>query len=244
MRARMRPMTLAVDIGGTWIKGMVLDARGRPTGEPFRLRTPHPARPEAVWPALKQLARQAPEYDRVSVGFPGVVQQGVARTAANLHPAWIGLGLRPPLRAVFRAPVRVANDADLQGLGLVAGRGVELVVTLGTGIGSALFVDGRLLPNLELGHHPFELGRTYEQRLGDSVLRRIGTRRWKTRLVRAVKTLQRTFNPRRIYLGGGNARLVRKGLPPGVEAADTFAGLLGGIRLWSDGASAPKRSRR
>jgi polyphosphate glucokinase len=133
----------------------------------------------------------------------------------------------------------VANDADIQGLGIVEGRGVELVVTLGTGVGSALFLEGSLVPNLELGHHPFERGRTYEQRLGDAALRRLGVRRWKARLLRAALTLQRTFNPRRLYLGGGNARLLRRGLPPGVFAADNVAGLLGGIRLWAD---APART--
>src|SRR5258706_431710 len=106
-------------------------------------------------------------------------------------------------------------------------------LTLAIDIGGALFLDGALVPNLELGHHPFELGRTYEQRLGDRVLKRIGARRWKTRLVRALLTLQRTFNPSRIHLGGGNARLLGRGLPPGVVAADNVAGLLGGIRLWA-----------
>ncbi len=224
--------TLAVDIGGTWIKAMVLDPRGRRVSGPFRAPTPRPATPPRVLATLRRLAQDAPRYDRVSVGFPGVVERGVARTAANLHPTWIGVRLGPPFAAAFRAPTRVANDADIQGLGLVQGRDVELVVTLGTGIGSALFLDGCLVPNLELGHHPFERGRTYEQRLGDRVLKRVGTRRWKARLVRAVALLRRTFNPRLLYLGGGNARLLRRGMPAGVRVADNVAGLLGGIRLW------------
>jgi polyphosphate glucokinase len=233
MRAWKRPLTLAVDIGGTWIKAMLLDPAGRPASGTERVPTPRPARPPAVFAALRTIAALLPGYDRVSLGFPGVVENGVARTAANLHPAWIGVQLPPPLFRVFDAPVRIANDADIQGLGLIEGRGVELVITLGTGIGSALFLDGALVPNLELGHHPFELGRTYEQRLGDRVLKRIGARPWKARLVRALLTLQRTFNPRRIYVGGGNARLLRRGLPRGVVAADNVAGLLGGIRLWA-----------
>ena len=245
MRAGKRPRTLAVDIGGTWIKAMLLDASGRPASEAERVPTPRPARPRAVFGALGTIAELLPGYDRVSLGFPGVVEQGVARTAANLHPAWIGVRLLPPLIKVFGAPVRVANDADIQGLGLIQGRGVELVITLGTGIGSALFLDGTLVPNLELGHHPFERGRTYEQRLGDRVLKRIGARRWKARLARALLTMQRAFNPRRIYLGGGNARLLRRGLPPGVAAADNVAGLLGGIRLWDPSAiPASRRATR
>jgi polyphosphate glucokinase len=234
--------TLAVDIGGTWIKAMVLDPRGRATSEPCREPTPRPATPPQVLAALRRLAAVVPAYDRVSVGFPGVVEDGVARTAANLHRSWIGVALGPGLTRVFGAPVRVANDADIQGLGVVEGRGVELVITLGTGIGSALFLDGRLLPNLELGHHPFEAGRTYEERLGDPVLKRIGTRRWTRRLVRAVKTLSAAFNPRLLYLGGGNARLVHRGMPPRVRVADNIAGLLGGIRLWEP--EAHRRRRR
>lgn len=238
MHARTR--TLAVDIGGTWIKTLVLDPRGRPIGAEGRTPTPRPATPRGVLAGLRALAATMPRYDRASVGFPGVVLDGVARTAANLHPRWIGLPLVPAFRGVLRVPTRVANDADIQGLGIVEGRGVELVLTLGTGIGSALFLDGRLVPNLELGHHPFELGRTYEERLSDRVLHRIGVRPWKSRLMRAVETLRRAFNPRRIYLGGGNARFLKRGLPAGVAAADNVAGLLGGIRLWQD-ERAPRR---
>jgi len=236
--------TLAVDIGGTWIKALVLDGRGRPVGAEERTPTPKPATPRAVLRALRELAAGMPRYDRASVGFPGVVLDGVARTAANLHPRWIGVRLPPALRAVLGAPTKAANDADIQGLGLVEGRGVELVLTLGTGIGSALFLDGRLVPNLELGHHPFERGLTYEQRLSDHVLHRIGARRWRQRLMRAVETLRRAFNPRRTYLGGGNARLLKRGLPAGVVAADNVAGLLGGIRLWQDEGAPSRRAPR
>lgn len=224
--------TLAVDIGGTHIKAMVLDVRGRPAGAQRRVPTPRPATPRAVLGALADLAAGMPSCDRASVGFPGVVERGVARTAANLHPSWVGVRLVPRIAAALGVPTRVANDADIQGLGIVAGVGVELVVTLGTGIGSALFLDGRLVPNLELGHHPFERGCTYEQVLSDRALARIGVRRWKSRLMRAVETLRRTFNPHRLYLGGGNARLLGRALPPGVLVADNVAGLLGGIRLW------------
>jgi len=231
-KKRRRPATLAVDIGGTWIKGMILDPSGRPLGLPQRVRTPRPARPPAVVKALAEIARLLPGFDRVSLGFPGVVENGFARTAANLHPDWVGKALPALLSRTFGAPLRIANDADIQGYGLIEGKGVELVLTLGTGVGSALFVDGVLVPNLELGHHPFEQGKTYEQRLGDRALARIGPRRWKARLFRAVRTLQHAFNPRRLYLGGGNARLLGRRLPAGVLAADNVAGLLGGIRLW------------
>jgi polyphosphate glucokinase len=233
-----------VDIGGTGIKAMLLDASGRAASERLREKTPRPATPSAVLGIVHQLAAQLAGFDRVSVGFPGVVEAGVIRTATNLHPAWIGIRPAERLRERLGKPVRVANDADVQGLGIVEGRGVELVVTLGTGVGSALFLDGRLIPNLELGHHPFRRGRTYEQQLGDRTLKRVGHKRWNRRVRKAVDLLIQTFNCRRIYLGGGNARLVATELPRQARVANNLAGLLGGIGLWDDADPAEGRRGR
>jgi polyphosphate glucokinase len=235
------PITLSIDIGGTGIKAMRLDRQGRPISERERDKTPHPATPRRVLAVIADLAAKLPGFDRVSVGFPGVVIDGVVRTAANLHPAWIGKHPGSMMHAVLKKPVRVANDADVQGLGIVEGRGVELVVTLGTGVGSALFLDGRLIPNLELGHHPFRHGQTYEQQLGDRPLKRVGPRRWNRRVRKAVELWLQTFNCRRLYLGGGNARLVSPRQHQDVRIASNLAGLLGGIRLWEDADPARKR---
>jgi polyphosphate glucokinase len=234
MRAMTRgPRTLAVDIGGSHIKVAVLDARGRAIAGPIQTPTPRPALPGAVLSAIVRLAGPAPRFTRVAVGFPGVVRHGVAYTAANLHPAWRGVNLAQRLSRRIGRPVRVANDADVQGMAVIEGRGVELVITLGTGVGSALFLDGHLVPNLELGHHPFRDRRTYEQLLGDRALKRIGVRAWQRRLWAAVAMLQKTFNPGRLYLGGGNARLIERPLPREVRVVGNVAGLLGGHWLWS-----------
>ena len=238
------PRTLAIDVGGTVLKAAVLDPGGRPIAPPARVPTPHPATPFATLRALGRLAAAGPPFTRVAVGFPGVVVDGVVYTAVNLHPAWIGVNLARRMERLTGRPTRVANDADVQGLGVVAGRGVELVVTLGTGVGSALFLDGRLVPNLELGHHPFQGGRTYEQMLGDRALKRIGSAAWHSRLRAAVEMLRKTFRPRRLYLGGGNARLVHRGLPAGVTVVSNVAGVLGGIRLWATERPRPRRRRR
>lgn len=238
------PVTLAVDIGGTGIKGMLLDWKGRPISERVREKTPRPATPAKVLGTVASIGDQLAGFDRVSVGFPGVVELGVVRTAANLHPAWIGQKPGERLAARLGKPVRVANDADVQGLGIVEGVGVELVITLGTGVGSALFHEHRLIPNLELGHHPFRRGQTYEQQLGDRTLGTIGRKRWKRRVRRAVEVLLAAFNCRRLYLGGGNARLVGDGLPPRVRVVSNLAGLLGGIHLWvGEDPARPGRSR-
>ena len=227
------PRTLTIDIGGTGLKMLVLDARGRPVNERARVATPQPATPASVLRALKTLIASQPRFDRVSVGFPGVVHDGVVKTAPNLAPSWHGHDLAKALRTATRKPARVCNDADVQGLGDIAGKGVELVLTLGTGLGSALFVDGRLVPNLELGHHPFRHGRTYEDLVGKAALEKAGKKRWRKHVREAIAQLDPIFNYRTIYLGGGNARLLKPAdLPKNARITSNEAGLLGGIALW------------
>lgn len=223
--------TLAIDIGGTGLKLAVLDAQGSPVGDAVTVPTPRPAVPDAVLAALIG-ARPAQRFDRVSCGFPGIVVGGVPQNAPNLDPSWAGFPLADVLSAKFGAPARVANDADVQGFGAMEGRGVELVLTLGTGLGSALFVDGRLVPNLELGHHPLRGDRTYEQLLGKAALEADGQDVWRARVDDAVRTTRALFSFRKLFLGGGNARLLTD-LPPDVVAVDNKAGLLGGIALWA-----------
>lgn len=226
------PLTLSIDIGGSGVKMMILDPAGEPTTERLRNKTPDQPTPELVLKEIVSMAKKIGTFDRVSVGFPGVVFDGVTQTAVNLHDAWAGFDLRSVLTDRLGKEVRVANDADVQGLGVVEGIGVELVLTLGTGIGSALFIDGRLVPNLELGHHPFERNKTYEERMGDLELRRKGKDTWNERLERAIKVLSRVFNYRMLYLGGGNARKINFDLPKNVRVVPNVAGILGGIRLW------------
>ncbi len=225
--------TLCVDIGGTGIKTLVVDAVGRPLTERLRVETPRPATPRAVMAAIQALAARQGRFDRVSVGFPGVVRNGVTETAPNLHPSWAGVDLDRALTRDLGRPVRAANDADVQGLGAVRGRGVELVITLGTGFGSALFVDGRLVPNLELGHHAGWNRKTYEDELGNAALRKVGKKKWNRRLGKAIASLQALFSPDRLYIGGGNAEKIRIALPPGVKTISNIEGLLGGVALWN-----------
>jgi polyphosphate glucokinase len=232
--ATTEPRTLAVDIGGTGIKALVLDDGGDALTERERLPTPRPAVPDAVLDIIGQLARRVGPFDRVSVGFPGVVRQGVTITAPNLDPRWRGCPVEAALERRLGKPVRVCNDADVQGFGAILGTGVEMVVTLGTGMGSALFVDGILVPNLELAHHPFTEGKTYEQWLGDASLQAIGESAWRAKLLQAMELMRQTFNFDVFYLGGGNARLLdRSELPPDVQLVENIAGLLGGIALWT-----------
>ncbi|MBW4575580.1 MAG: ROK family protein [Aphanothece sp. CMT-3BRIN-NPC111] len=226
--------TLAVDIGGSGIKVIVLDAAGNPQTERSRVETPQPPKPDAVIDAIASLASGQGKFDRVSVGFPGVVRGGITETAVNLDPDWIGFNLAKALSEHLDKPVRVGNDADVQGLGAISGRGVELVITLGTGFGSALFLDGKLVPNLELGHHRFRKGETYEEQLGRAALEKFGEKKWNNRLEKALASLQHLFNYDYLYIGGGEAKKVAIGLPPNVKIVPNITGLLGGIALWKE----------
>ena len=231
---RSGPRTLCIDIGGTGLKALILDAAGAPLTERARVKTPRPAQPLAVMDALEELVTPLGRFDRISVGFPGVVEEGVVRTAPNLHPKWNGLPFAKQLTERLGKPARVLNDAGLQGAGVVEGKGVELLLTLGTGMGCALFVDGRYVPNLELAHHPFRRGKTYEEYVGLDALKKKGAATWNHHVKRVVEQVLPVFNPRRLYLGGGNATRLTLELPKSVKVVSNLAGLLGGIVLWRD----------
>lgn len=231
----MTMRTLTIDIGGTGLKMIRLDARGEAVGERQRELTPDPRTPKDVLRVLEaMIARQEP-FDRVSVGFPGVVAHGVVKTAPNLGTKdWAGFDLGAAITSLTDRPTRVVNDAELQGFGVIEGKGVEMVLTLGTGLGSALYTDGHLVANLELGHHPLRKGKTYEEHVSDAELERIGKKKWRKRVKRVVDTIQPIFNPDRIYVGGGNARKLGDTLPPGVVRFDNVTGMEGGVALWGD----------
>jgi polyphosphate glucokinase len=231
--------TLALDIGGTGIKALVLDAAGNPLTEKQRLETPKPATPEAVLEVIWTLIEPLGEFDRVSVGFPGVVVDGVTHSAPNLGKAWKGFDLAKAISDKTRRPVRVLNDAGVQGYGVIEGFGVEMILTLGTGMGCALYCDGKYVPNLELAHHPFKGGKTYEQYIGIKALEKVGKKKWNKRVEEVIEQIQPIFNPRRLYLGGGNAKKLKIKLPENVTITENVAGLLGGIALWHDGKSTP-----
>ena len=225
--------TLAVDIGGSSIKILALNDQGAPVTETLSQPTPEPAAPEAVFALVRDMADTLPPHRRVSVGFPGVVKNGVAENAPNLgDELWRGVRLNERLTHLLQRPVRAVNDADLQGLGVVRGKGVELVVTLGTGMGAALFADGVLVPNLELGHHPLRDGLTYEDLVRDSELKRIGPVEWTARVVHAIQQFEPLFNYDTLHLGGGNARHIQAELPENVRFFALTEALRGALKLW------------
>jgi polyphosphate glucokinase len=228
-------VTLAIDIGGSGLKVMLLDAAGAPLSERERVETPAVPTPRAVLKALNGMVAKLRGFNRISVGFPGVVKKGVTYTAVNLHPAWMDFQLQREVETQWKKPARVANDAAVQGYGAIKGKGVEMILTLGTGMGSALFTDGRLCPGLELGHHPWRR-KTYEDYLGRRGLDHHGKRHWNKLLELAVTQTAHTFNWDHLYLGGGNTKKIEFKLPKDVTIVSNEAGLLGGVALWRDDA--------
>jgi len=230
---RAGPRTLAVDVGGSGLKAAILDAEGQLIGD--RVRVPTPARrpPSVLVRTLVALIAPLGAFDRVSVGFPGVVRDGVVRTAPNFgSKRWQGFDLAGTLTRALKRPVRVLNDAEVQGLAVITGKGVELVITLGTGVGCALFRDGVLMPHLELSQHPVHGKRTYDEYLGDRARKRVGTRKWNRRVRRVLGILETFFNFDRLHIGGGNAARIDFPLGRRVRVVDNAAGLLGGVALW------------
>ena len=227
------PFTLAIDIGGSGLKAMVLSSKGEPICERERIPTPAVPTPRATLAALDKLIKPLPRFDRVSVGFPGVVKKGTTLQAFNLHPLWAHFHLQAELEKRWKKPARVANDSAVQGFGAIKGEGVEMVITLGTGMGNSLFTSGRLCPGLELAHHPWKKA-TYEDYIGRRGLDKFGKKRWNKYVQEMIAQTSNTFNWDHLYLGGGNAKKLDFKLPEHVTIVSNETGLLGGVALWND----------
>src|SRR5262245_10861187 len=229
------PHTLAIDIGGTALKASVLDRYGRMIIQPVRLPTPYPCSPRVLLRALAKLTAPLPSIDRISLGFPGVVRSGHVVTAPHFgNKAWRGYPLEAAVEEHLKHPTRLLNDAEVQGLGIIAGRGLEVVLTLGTGVGSAVFADGRLAPHLELAHHPLHNAETYNEYAGNEALHRHGKKKWNRHVLKMIETVEALLNYDVLYLGGGNARHLSVDLPRNVRTASNVNGITGGVHLWDE----------
>lgn len=234
-RAEADLRILSIDIGGSGLKAALLNGEGQLLSERLRVETPHPITREDLVGALTRLVEPLEGFDCVSVGFPGVVRNGKIITAPNLGTEELGgFDLADTLRERLGTPVRVINDADMQGFGAVSGEGLEMVITLGTGFGSALFMDGRLAPHLEIAHLPFRKGKDYDQQVGDKARKKLGKKRWNRRVQQAIETLRALTHFDTLYIGGGNATRINFELTPDVKIISNEAGLKGGAWLWKE----------
>ena len=210
-----------LDIGGSGTKGAPVNtASGELLAERVRIETPRPATPEAIVETAVEVVRRSGWDGPTGCGFPAVIKDGVVQTAANIDKAAIGFDLQGRLEQELGNPVRVVNDADAACLAEMrwgAGRGVEgvvLVLTLGTGIGTALFVGGQLVPNMELGHIEIE-GHDAEKRAADSARKRedLSWKQYSARLNKYLTTIERLLWPDLIIIGGGISKKSEKFLP-------------------------------
>jgi polyphosphate glucokinase len=228
------PHTLAIDIGGSHLKAGVLDPGGNLVSGPERVVTPDPATPQAVIDLLVGLAAKLSPFARISIGFPGVVRDGTILTAPNLGTAnWHEFPLARAMTNRLECPTRVLNDASIQGLGVIAGTGLECVITLGTGMGFALFCDGHLMPHMEMGQHNAHGDKTYDHYVGDAALKAAGRKRWNKRVRKTIAALDTLLNYDTLYIGGGNATRIEFELPENTHIVSNQAGVTGGVRLWA-----------
>lgn len=180
---------LSIDIGGTSIKTVVLDEAGNMVTEYTKAKTPENATPSHILSGIEDLIKSIPNtYNRVSIGFPGYVKSGVVKTAPNLAKnKWTNVDLAQRVANALNKPVRLVNDADQQGLGVVEGKGFEIMFTLGTGFGTAVLFDGELLPHLELAHFPINKEEDYDDYVGNKAFEKIGVERWNKRVKKVIE---------------------------------------------------------
>src|SRR5215475_8721125 len=236
MKNMNEPRTLAIDIGGSGIKAALLDDHGTLIGDRQRVPTPpKPVAPEALLQAINKAVAPLGSFERVSVGFPGYIRDGRVLTAPNLGSEVLaGFDLQSELARRWGKPVRVLNDADVQGFGAIEGHGVEMVLTLGTGAGTAIFRDGKIMPHLELAHHPVSGDKTYDEYIGNAAREKKGKKTWNKRVAKVIDILREVIRFDHLYLGGGNAKDINFPLPQDVTIVPNTDGLTGGIRLWHE----------
>lgn len=243
-------LTLAIDCGGGGIKGSVLDEAGTMRAHPVRVPTPYPFPTELFVSLITDLAAELPKADRATIGLPGMIRHGVVVTTPHymtksgprskvlpeLKEQWDGFDARRALEQSLGIPCRVLNDAEVHGAGVIAGQGLEVVLTLGTGLGYAMFDGGRLAPHMELSQAPVKWGTSYDTYIGEHERRRMGDALWSRRVQRMVEGLRPVFLWDRLYMGGGNSRhitpAVLNKLGDDVVIVPNAAALVGGARVW------------
>ena len=234
---------LAIDIGGTGLKAAIVDTEGHFLSERLRVKTPEHPGPKKVVAALIELVRPLKGYDHISIGFPGYVRHGKVFTAPNLSTkAWRDYPLAHVIAAKLGKPTRLNNDADVQGLAVIRGKGLELVCTLGTGFGTAWFRDGELLPHMELAHMPIHHKSDFDGYIGERERKKIGDKEWNKRMKKVIAILATVMNYDRLYLGGGNSRRIAFKLPKNVKLASNDAGMEGSAFIWHP--QGPRRPHR
>lgn len=242
--------TICVDVGATSLKAGLVDPRGELLGERAKVKTTFPMTPQRLVEEVARLVVRLPKGDRLALGFPGTVVDGVVTDAGNferasgpgsrrtaaLSTAWRGFELQRRLAATFELDVRVANDADVAALACKVGKGLELTVTLGTGVGTGLTLDGRLQPHLEGGQLRWSRHETLDDVLGERARKR-DEARWHARVLSALQLLEVVVGFDLLHLAGGNGPRVRRAelgeLGDRTTVTTSRPGILGGVHLFA-----------
>jgi polyphosphate glucokinase len=233
---------LCIDVGGSGLKAAVISPTGRYLVKRHRIKTPKRRKPRQIVKVLADLVRPMGGFDRVTIGFPGVVKEGRVISAPHFGTRdWKGFDLAGAMRKTLKKPVKLLNDADVQGLAVIKGKGLELVCTLGTGFGTAWFRDGELMPHMDLAHLVVRKKDDFDIYVGDKTRRKIGNIHWNRRIEKLVGVLQTVFAYDHLYLGGGNSRCVKFRLPRNVTIVSNDAGMEGGAFAWKKEAARMKR---
>ena len=225
---------LSIDIGGSGLKAAIVAPDGTMLSKRRRIDTPYPCPPSVMIGSLLKLTAPFAQFDRIAAGFPGVVRDDRVLTAPHFGTEdWKGFPLGHVLcEQLGGVPAKVINDAEMQGLAVIDGTGLELVLTLGTGAGTALFREGELMPHLELAHHPVHKKKTYNDYVGEAARKKIGNKHWNRRVGKVIGILDGLVTYDRLFIGGGNARHIDLDLPANVSPVSNKAGLEGGGPLW------------
>ncbi len=212
---------LVIDVGGTNVKIL---ASGKT--EPRRFPSGRTMTPELMVTEVKKLAKGW-KYEAISIGYPGIIKQGrIVTEPHNLAPKWVGFDFAE----AFGRPVKIMNDAAMQALGSYR-EGIMLFLGLGTGLGSALVVEGKVMP-MELAHLSYRKG-TYEDYVGIRGFDRLGLKKWQKNVFYGAERLIAALHPDDVVIGGGNAKKLKK-MPDGCRAGDNGNAFIGGFRMWAN----------
>jgi polyphosphate glucokinase len=244
-------LTLSVDCGGLFLKSCVLDDSGTMHSKPNRIETPYPLSPTRFVETIAQIASELPKAYRATVGMPGMIRNGVVvatphyitvrgprtRIDPELQEQWQDFDVQKTISEKLAVPTLVLNDAEVHGAGIITGSGYEVVITLGTGLGFAIFYGGKLTPHFEFSHATVRRGTTYDTWIGEQERKRLGNVFWSRRIKQLVEELRPVFKWDRLYIGGGNARLIRPNdlmkMGDDVVIVPNTAGVAGGVRAWN-----------
>ncbi|NCA18841.1 MAG: ROK family protein [Actinobacteria bacterium] len=244
-------LTLSIDCGGLFLKSSVLDDLGTMRSKPNRIPTPYPLSPELFVETIASIASELPAAYRATIGMPGMIRNGVvvaiphyvntkgpnSKLDPELLNAWSGFDAQSAIAARLGIPTLVLNDAEVHGAGIITGTGYEVVITLGTGLGFAIFYGGKLTPHFELSHATIRRNTTFDTWIGEHERKRLGSIFWSRRVRQMVEELRPVFKWDRLYIGGGNARLIRPAdlerMGDDVVIVPNTAGVAGGVRAWS-----------